>query len=260
MASIYLPPIARKKKVDGYPRHDTSRVFADLQVNHSPGQTSYGAHYIGHAILSPRQNKISVPNNKPHPAKVTFLRQNPRFICEPICYVKTTVDSPVTYPSWWPEELPEKSTSIPQKSFDSTARSDYRPPPLFHERVTRYSSNLALQLVPAGASGILPQAADKTGPTTPKVVEKISYEHQFNSRLDPSQPIRGRRHGSFIWKVVSDIGKKNRKGSKPVEYAYVEDELAHTGAAQSTTENVENGEKAVEVNEPGGTPPPSDEN
>ena len=191
---------------------------------------------------------------------MTFLRQNPRFICEPICYVKTSVDSPVKYPSWWPEELPEKSTRIPQKSFDSTARSDYRPPPFSPGKITRYNSNLALQVVPAGASGILPQAAYKTGHTTPKVVEKISYEHQFNSRLDPSHPIRGRRHGSFIWKVVSDFGRKNRKGSKPVEYAYMKDESADTETAQPATGNAENGEKTVEVNDPEGTLPSSDEN
>lgn len=238
--------------------HDTSRVFADLQVNYSPGKTSYDAHYIGHAILSPQQNVTSGPNNKPHPTNVTFLRQNPRFICEPICYVKTTVDSPVKYPSWWPEELPEKSSKVPQKSFDSTARSDYRPPPFPPERLTTYSSNLAMQVAPV-ASGILPQAVRKTGSKTSKVVEKISYEHQFNSRLDPSQPIRGRRHGSFIWKVVSDIGRQNRKSSKPVEYAYMEDELADTGTPQSTTKNTENNAQTAEMNEPVGTPPLSNE-
>ena len=174
------------------------------------------------------------PNNKPHPTNVTFLRQNPRFICEPICYVKTAVDSPVTCPSWWPEELPEKTTKVPQHSFDSTARSDYRPPPLPHERLTRYSSNLAMQATSA-ATGTVTQVVHKTGSKVPKVVEKISYEHQFNSRLDPSQPIRGRRHGSFIWKVVSDIDKQNRKSRKPVEYACVEaDESTDTMTTQLT--------------------------
>lgn len=225
MASIYLPPIARKKKVDGYPRHDTSRVFADLQGDCAPSKTSYDAHYMGHTLQLAPQQSVMLGNNKPHPTNVTFLRQNPRFICEPICYVKTTVDSPVSYPGWWPEEIPDQPTKIPKRSFDSTSRTDYHPPPFHHDRITQYSSNLATQVTPAG---IIPKGANrnanKTGDKAPKVVEKISYEHQFNSRLDPSHPIRGRRHGSFIWKVISDVGGPNKKNSKPVEYAYAKDE------------------------------------
>ncbi|KAJ7375732.1 hypothetical protein OS493_039251 [Desmophyllum pertusum] len=87
-----------------------------------------------------------------------------------------------------------------------------------------------MQVTPTAAKPV-PQGVHKTGSKMPKV-ERISYEHQFNSRLDPSQPVRGRRHGSFIWKVVSDIGKQKRKNSKPVEYAYIADESADTLTAQ----------------------------
>jgi len=202
------------------------------------------------------------PNNKPHPTNVTFLRQNPRFICEPICYVKTTVDSQETHPSWWPEELPEKSTKVPQHSFDSTARSDYRPPPIPHERSMIHSGSLAIQGTPATNGMIPPQAILKTGCKAPKVVEKISYEHQFNSRLDPSHPIRGRRHGSFIWKVVSDIGKQSRKNSnsKPVEYAYVEDESGDIKTCtQFSAENNANDGQTMELNKSDETQPSCNE-
>lgn len=231
-----------------------------MQGDHAPGKTSYDTHYTGHALrLSTQQNMTYGPNNKPHPTNVTFLRQNPRFICEPICYVKTAVDSPVTHPSWWPDELPEKTTKVPQHSFDSTARSDYRPPPFPHERLTRHSSNLATQATSA-ATGIVSQGVHKTGSKASKVVEKISYEHQFNSRLDPSQPIRGRRHGSFIWKVVSDIGKQNRKSSRPVEYAYVEaDESTDTMTTQLTAENNSDNGQTTEVNNSTETCPSSND-
>lgn len=185
---------------------------------------------------------------------MTFLRQNPRFICEPICYVKTTVDSQVTCPSWWPEELPEKSSKVPQHSFDSTARSDYRPPPFPHERLMMYSGSQATQATPA-TNGIIPQVVHKTECKMPKVVEKISYEHQFNSRLDPSHPIRGRRHGSFIWKVVSDVGKQNRKSSKPVEYAYIEDESVNIKTTQFMEENNANDGQTMELNKSAETQP-----
>ena len=238
---------------------DTSRVFADLQGDYSPGKTSYDAHYTGRALqLSTQQSVTAGPNNKPHPTNVTFLRQNPRFICEPICYVKTTVDTRETHPSWWPEELPEKSTKVPQHSFDSTARSDYQPPPFPHERSMMHGGSLAMQATPA-TNGIIPQDVLKTGCKTPKVVEKISYEHQFNSRLDPSHPIRGRRHGSFIWKVVSDVGKQNRKSSKPVEYAYIEDESADRKTTQFTAENNANDGQTTELHKSDETQPSSNE-
>lgn len=239
MASIYLPPIARKKKVDGHPRHDTSRVFADLQSNNLPGKTSYDAHYTGHTLnLSPQQQSM-LTGHKPHPTNVTFLRQNPRFICEPVCYAKTNMESPVTYPAWWPDEVPDKPSKIPKHSFDSTSRTDYCPPPPTHDRITQYSSNLATQV------GIIPQGSQTSGSRTPRVIEKISYEHQFNSRLNPSHPIRGRRHGSFIWKAFSDVGKPNRKHNKPVEYTYQEGESANAVTVECATKNSATGAKVL---------------
>lgn len=222
--------------------HDTSRVFADLQEDCSPAKTSYDTHYIGHAHLSPQQSVMS-GHNKPHPTSVTFLRQNPRFICEPICYVKTSVDTPVTYPAWWPDESPEKPAKVPKHSFDSTSRTDYRRPPVPHDSITRYSSNLAMQVTPGG---IIPQGNHNTGLKAPKVVEKISYEHQFNSRLDPSHPIRGRRHGSFIWKVIPDVGKPNWKHSKTVEYALKKEESAKAETAETTGNSSKEGAKIYE--------------
>ena len=122
------------------------------------------------------------------------------------------------------------------------------------------SGSLAMQATPS-TNGIIPQAALTTGCKMPKVVEKISYEHQFNSRLDPGHPIRGRRHGSFIWKVVSDVGKQNRKNSKPVEYAYMEDESARAGikTTQFTAENNTNDEQTTELNKSDETQPSSNE-
>ena len=98
-----------------------------------------------------------------------------------------------------------------------------------------HSGSLAMQATLA-TNGIIPHAVLTSGCKTSKVVEKISYEHQFNSRLDPSHPIRGRRHGSFIWKVVSDVGKQNRKNSKPVEYACL-DESQDIKTPHFTAEN-----------------------
>lgn len=237
MANIYLPPIARKKKVDGNPRQDSSRVFSDLQSNGLLGKTSYDAHFIGHSLhLSSRQSVLTGQNN-PHPTNVTFLRQNPRFICEPICHVKTATDSPTSLPTWWPNEIPEKPAKIPKRSFDSTTRTDYRRPPCLNDRVTRYSSNHAMQVTPAGilpqghqgsSAGMATQDPQSLSAEVPRVVEKISYEHQFNSRLDPSHPIRGRRHGSFIWKVVSDVGKQNGNSSNPVEHGNQDESLNAT--------------------------------
>ena len=121
-----------------------------------------------------------------------------------------------------------------------------------------HSGSLAMQGTPT-TNGIISQAVLKTGCKMPKVVEKISYEHQFNSRLDPSHPIRGRRHGSFIWKVVSDVGKQNRKNSKPVEYAYREDESVDIKTTQFTAENNAKDEQTTELNKSDETQPSTNE-
>ncbi|KAK3705154.1 hypothetical protein QZH41_003761 [Actinostola sp. cb2023] len=208
MASIYLPPIARKKKVDGWPRQDTSRVFSDFQVNlKQETKSSYGSHFVRHNVPPTLQRAASpTRKNKPQPTTVTFLRQNPRFVCEPICHVDTLESQEEIFHTWWPNETLQRPVTKPQYSLNSTSRADYKNFSLCSPRSASFSrQEVSSTSKPQGAVGILPGYAPSQ--VAPHISEKISYEHQFNSRLDPSHPIRGKRHGCFVWKVSTPVQK-----------------------------------------------------
>jgi hypothetical protein len=129
--------------------------------------------------------------------------------------------------SWWPDETVQKPVTKPLYSLSSTSRADYTNFSLCSPR-TGYSKAEHVRLStpnrPKAAVGILP--GYRTSESTQHVSEQISYEHQFNSRLNPSHPIRGKRHGCFVWKVVTPtrnkhVGEKTlntRNNMKDVSY------------------------------------------
>ena len=129
-------------------------------------------------------------------------------MCEPICHVDTLVEAEETLHSWWPNETEiHRPVTKPQYSLNSTSRADYKnfsqytPCPAY----TRLEALQHNSPDPHAAMGIVP--GYRISEYAPRVSEKISYEHQLNSRRDPGHPIRGKRHGSFVWKVVSPARK-----------------------------------------------------
>jgi len=58
---------------------------------------------------------------------------------------------------------------------------------------------------------------------------------------------------------VSDVGKQNRKNSKPVEYAYREDESVDIKTTQFTAENNAKDEQTTELNKSDETQPSTNE-
>lgn len=96
----------------------------------------------------------------------------------------------------------------PQYTFHSTSRADYKT--LGHNNpqvasYSRYDTSVCQVFKPNYNLRDFPGCTSSQ--TIPDMAEKISYEHQFNSRLDPSHPVRGRRHGCFVWKATSPIHK-----------------------------------------------------
>ncbi|EDO36961.1 predicted protein [Nematostella vectensis] len=230
MASIYLPPIARKKKVEGWPRDDTTRVFADFQADNKQEDTSYHTQFIRHNVPpAPQRTNSANRKNKPQPTAVTFLRQNPRFICEPICHVDTSINTEELTHPWWPNESVERPVTQPHYTFDSTSRDDYRDTSSYikqHKGYSRYNYDSTSNSKPT--VGLVPGCS--TTASNPSVIEKISYEHQYNARLDPNHPIRGKRHGCFVWKVstpVKSSGRSSRSSGperRSVSYELTTDE------------------------------------
>lgn len=189
--------------MEGWPRHNTFQVFGDFNENVHTNGTSYSSHFVRHNVPPNEQRILSAGRkNKPQPTSATFLRQNPRFTCEPICHVSTAMKETQELHPWWPKELPEKIAKKPKYSLESTSRLDYQK--INSQKVFgRYTANLNIT---ESATGIVP--GSKTNKNL-RFAEKISYEHQYNSRLDPNEPVRGKRHGSFVWKPAVFIPHKN---------------------------------------------------
>lgn len=193
-------------------RHNTSRVFPDMEENAQQEGTSYKSQFVRHNVPpTPQRIASASRKNKPQPKAVTFLRQNPRFVCEPICHVDTTVqeEKKRNVHSWWPEETIQSPVKKPVYSLSSTSRTDYKnfsfcSPQTGYSRHENLSFNVPRS---KGAVGIVPgyRSSEHAHP----ILEKISYEHQFNSRLDPSHPVRGKRHGCFVWKVMTPTRHKH---------------------------------------------------
>jgi len=178
--SIYLPPLARKKRVSGRHRHDTYDILGDFQSVTDHG-TSYRKQFTRHnEPPSQLRATSSSRKHKPQPTSMTFLSKNPRFICEPICHAKTQQDSTQSQPSWWPaDENLSTERPTPHYSRASTQRSDFR-----------------------GLRSVEPIESQIWDGKNMQKKEKISFRHQYDSRRMPNEHERGKLHGAFIWADV----------------------------------------------------------
>ncbi|XP_078672661.1 uncharacterized protein LOC144911963 isoform X2 [Branchiostoma floridae x Branchiostoma belcheri] len=134
--------------------------------------------------------------NMPHPLDVGFLRKDPRLINEPICHVSTWDTAHIQH-QWWPDKVPDDTRKQPDFDPSTTQRADYLLKDGTPPGQTRHASNPNTSPAHgiAPVTFLRPRSAD-----CPRVLlEQISYQHQYNSRLDPNEPIRAKRHGSFVW-------------------------------------------------------------
>ncbi|KAM9316820.1 ciliary microtubule inner protein 6 [Gastrophryne carolinensis] len=166
-------------------------------------------------------------NNMPHPYYARFIRDNVRFLNQPVSYVGTA-STGHKQTEWWPTN--EESVTPHKPSYDRTTiqRSDYGRLS-FSSHQTRHGCNPHKTPL----SGIVPLASPRGRHRLPKLFqEEISFFHQYDSRLTPSEPIRGKRHGGFVWKEIkteSDSGVPqgtklflNAKGSHTLQQAQTE--------------------------------------
>ncbi|XP_057311238.1 uncharacterized protein C2orf73 homolog [Hydractinia symbiolongicarpus] len=190
--STSLPCLmTRKKKIPGTKTFDAEKVLADFTPGLSTQPSSYRSTYYSKKKCSaPVAGKTKRNNSN----NVCFLYENPRFINEPICFANSKETSP-NQAMWWPDSVPVDQKPNPAYKKDTVNRSDYAiftnaPPGL-----TRFGCNKNMLKT---AQGIVPTGSDK--PLIAK--EKISYEHQFDCRQNRRE--RGKLHGSFVWKPISD--------------------------------------------------------
>ncbi|XP_062511142.1 uncharacterized protein C2orf73 homolog [Corticium candelabrum] len=195
--SIYLPPIASKKAA--FLINSTCQALGSAPEKEDTTRKSREGSVYNNSHIYRRQfdKKGRELRHKPHGEKTGYICQNPRFVCEPVCHV-STVNCPAE--QWWPQGFDRTPTKQPNYSLDSTARSDFLWPFDKPEVTpTRHGSNSSYKHV---ASGIVPGLKDSRSHGC-LYCEFISYHHQYDSRKDPTQPMRGKLHGSFVWTPVT---------------------------------------------------------
>lgn len=141
-------------------------------------------------------------HNRPNPKNVSFLRQDVRLLNEPVCNVGTT-STQEQQARWWPHRTSETPLGEPDYTRDTTMRDDFRAQDADAiARQTRHGMNPNQE----PARGAIPVNFLRKPDGKQKFwKEGISYEHQYNSRLDPQYPVRGKRHGSFVWDEIPQV-------------------------------------------------------
>lgn len=212
-----MPPLCRKKKVIERYNPDTFRVISYVAEETHPKHDAFEEgnkpsewrrqwlENEGLALPDIYNRKTEVlphpapdyRSHKPHPGSCGFLRHNVRLLNEPICSVYTQI--PVDdQQHWWPSRVSNEPLQIPPRTSDTIYRSDFldhpEKPPQFGSN--RHTANPNKE----PALGTVPVNFLRQKDGSQKFYkEKVSYEHQYNSRIDPNYPIRAKRHGSFVW-------------------------------------------------------------
>jgi len=226
-----MPPIQRKKQVSEKYNPDSFRVISEDAVSDHPQYRpiTYRASFEprtptpkapqikNEEPLLPLRNTRVLPQilpdyraNKPQARSCGFLDRNVRFLNEPICNVYT---KPVQHEEskWWPARANPGELVVPPYAEDTHYRNDYisrlgdRP-----SGSGRHTANVGRE----PALGTIPvnYLREKDG-SQRLYKEGVSYEHQYNCRSDPQYPIRGKRHGAFVWSRMDPMSEK-----KFVEY------------------------------------------
>uniref|UniRef100_A0A8C6RTK8 RIKEN cDNA 4930505A04 gene n=1 Tax=Nannospalax galili TaxID=1026970 RepID=A0A8C6RTK8_NANGA len=130
-----------------------------------------------------------------------FINTNARTYNEPVPYIDNKC--PEKQSNWWPHD---EAVHASQPSYDtnSTQRSDFQKPactltlPVKHNRMQKPSCGIVPLVCP-----------DASGEHENNFVEYISFIHQYDSRKTPNEPIRGKRHGTFVQREI-------KPGSRPI--------------------------------------------
>lgn len=138
---------------------------------------------------------------RPAPQRSRPILGNVKTMLYPVSYIATS-EADDAWPCCSAKDRKLEMTSHPpppRHTLDTTFRDDFR------DRTTtsgmrvsngRHTSNPNKTPAVGGVPvTMLPPGDGKER----RLTEKLSYEHQYNSRLDPNYPARGKRHGSFVW-------------------------------------------------------------
>ncbi|XP_063774716.1 uncharacterized protein C2orf73 homolog [Pseudophryne corroboree] len=163
----------------------------------------------------PQHPRTPNRNNMPHPINIKFIENNVRFLNKPIAFV-STASTKYKQSEWWPTEQSSVSLHKPPYDLMTTQRTDFYEQP-YCGRQTRHGNNPSSP----PPQGIVPLASPKGQDRLPKLFqEQISFTHQYNSRVTPNEPIRGKRHGCFLLREINNSAphgylRSGVRGEKP---------------------------------------------
>ncbi|KAL8561109.1 hypothetical protein ACOMHN_033692 [Nucella lapillus] len=218
--TVYMPPLSRKKRVDEKYNPDSFRVIStDAEETHpkysprsyrasfeptTPDDRLFPDIHCGRTRVLPKATADFRANN-PHPKSCAFIRTDVRLLNEPVCTVHTRETHP-QQDRWWPARANEGKLEKGEHTQDTIYRNDFM-----------YTNNLAPQASfrhsanpnTTASRGIAPVSfmKEKDGQQG-FYKEGLSFEHQYNSRADPNYPIRGKRHGAFVYSKMSPEAKQ----------------------------------------------------
>ncbi|XP_071963550.1 ciliary microtubule inner protein 6-like [Antedon mediterranea] len=202
--TLYMPPMLSKRRVITKYNPDTSRIFGNKKAD-TQFQSHYSATHTGER-KPPLEKRPPSTNrhHKPHPEKVGFLEQDCRLLHQPICHVATKIEVKEAEENhWWPSRTSDEPLKKHEYSYSTTNRSDYgdKQSHRYQQQISRHGSNPNSR----PANGIVPvtHLPPENGPRL--LVEKISYNHQYNARAKPTEPIRGKLHGSLVWDTLYPV-------------------------------------------------------
>ncbi|XP_056419359.1 uncharacterized protein C2orf73 homolog [Hyla sarda] len=190
--------MARKKRVSDRPLPNTYRIFDENVFNVSLDQSALSPPVLFKKSEHPPPHPRSPHrNNMPHPYHARVIRDNVRFLNEPIAYMLTS-NSRHKQAEWWPSHEESRNLHNPLYDRMTTQRSDFMPF-TYSSPQTRHGCNPHKSPL----HGIVPLATPRGRNRLPKLLqEEISFLHQYDSRLTPNEPIRGKRHGGFVWREI----------------------------------------------------------
>uniref|UniRef100_A0A8C5KSC4 RIKEN cDNA 4930505A04 gene n=1 Tax=Jaculus jaculus TaxID=51337 RepID=A0A8C5KSC4_JACJA len=125
-----------------------------------------------------------------------FINTNARTYNDPVPYIDS-YKGPEEQSNWW--SYGESLVHVFQPPYDtsSTQRSDFQRPtcplvlPVRHNKMQKPSC------------GIVPVVClDASRKCKNSFIEYISFTHQYDARKSPNEPIKGKRHGTFVQREI----------------------------------------------------------
>nr|XP_033791619.1 uncharacterized protein C2orf73 homolog isoform X2 [Geotrypetes seraphini] len=184
-------------------RPNTFRIFHAKVSDVNLGMEWYGPLHPWEIKEPSVHPKSPNRHNVPHPYYAKFIENNSRYFNEPVCHMKTA-DTMNEQGVWWTCDLPKSAPYFSPYDMQSTQRSDFQELACITSPASRHSMNPNKFPV----HGIVPLVVPKTKSTVPKILqEQISFQHELDCRKSPSEPIRGKHHGSFVWTEIKPVSE-----------------------------------------------------